>query len=107
MTLDEALVGNWLYRVQSSPIDITNGVPSALGVDREDVCTEPNEADPQPTYLWADEAGMGVLCGDSSVLAGERNISWAANIAGVLKAQSPTAGEPWARKTLSRSDWKH
>lgn len=99
VTLAEALVGNYTLLLQATP--------AAQGsIEREDVCTQPSESDPQPEYLWSDEAGMGVLCGDSAALAGDRNISWAEDIVAKLAAQSPTAGEPWSRIPLSCSGWE-
>ncbi|EEY16959.1 conserved hypothetical protein [Verticillium alfalfae VaMs.102] len=97
IVLATTLAGDYSLLLQS---------PAVNNYERKDVCVVPGDYYPPQNYTWDSEAGMGVLCGDSAIKAGERNnVSWAASIVEQLDAQSPTAGEPWARIPLSCSGW--
>ncbi|KAM0335222.1 hypothetical protein ACHAQA_000264 [Verticillium albo-atrum] len=98
ITLADTLAGNYSLLLETS---------LAVGYGREDVCIEPSESYPPKNYTWDSEAGMGVLCGDSAAHAGERDLAWAKDLVEALAAQSPTAGEPWARIPLSCIGWKY
>ncbi|KAG7134154.1 putative hydrolase like protein [Verticillium longisporum] len=98
IVLATTLAGDYSLLLQS---------PAVNNYERKDVCVVPGDYYPPQNYTWDSEAGMGVLCGDSAIKAGERNnVSWAESIVEQLDAPSPTAGEPWARIPLSCSGWK-
>ncbi|KAG7133035.1 putative hydrolase like protein [Verticillium longisporum] len=99
IVLATTLAGDYSLLLQS---------PAVNNYERKDVCVVPGDYYPPQNYTWDSEAGMGVLCGDSASKAGERNnVSWAESIVEQLDAQSPTAGEPWARIPLSCSGWRY
>lgn len=64
------------------------------------------EASDEDNYSWSDNAGAGVLCGDSALDADERNITWAKDIVDTFNRQSPTAGEVWTKIPFSCIGWK-
>ncbi|GAB7364287.1 hypothetical protein MBLNU230_g4832t1 [Neophaeotheca triangularis] len=79
----------------------------------DDTCTT-NRTGPFPQadftwqdYTWSNEAGLGVLCGDSAYDTRERNESWAQGIVDFLDNQSPTTGESWARIPLACAGWEY
>lgn len=77
-----------------------------MSLSAEEACVDPETPSFPPSgYAWADDAGMGVMCGDSYALGGDRDADWAKRILDILTEQSPTVGEAWARIPLSCSGW--
>lgn len=92
--LASSIAGNYTLLLQNSPVDL------------ESSCNAQNATYPPASYTWANDAMSSILCGDSSLDADERNITWATDLVNFLYEQSPTAGEEWIRIPLSCIGWK-
>lgn len=98
-SLAGALAGNFSFILSN---------PAVLGTDtRPGVCTEPPSTSPPTAFTNQFEANLGIACGDSQALAGDRtDPAWAAATVARVANQSSSIGEPWALLPLNCAGWR-
>jgi autophagy-related protein 17 len=82
--------------------------PAVLGSDnRPAVCTEAPATSPPTAFTNQAEANLGIACGDSQALAGDRTtLDWAAATVSRIANQSSSIGEVWATLPLVCAGWR-